>query len=119
RAIWVPAGIEHSVYCSANTELRSLYIDSVVIPLHWPQCRMLAVGPLMRELIRGFSEMPVKYDEHGHEGRLVSVLLDQLALALKPVCRCRGRRIPGSGQYAMTFRNIPTVEAPCWNLVSV
>lgn len=81
RAIWIPAGIAHSVYCSANTQLRSLYIDSVAIPFDLPECRVLTVRPLMRELIREFSEMPVQYDEHGREGRLVRVLLDQLALA--------------------------------------
>jgi AraC-like DNA-binding protein len=81
RAIWIPAGIEHSVYCSANTQLRSLYIDSKIIRIDWPECRVLTVRPLLRELIREFSEMPVQYDEYGHEGRLVSVLLDQLSLA--------------------------------------
>jgi AraC-like DNA-binding protein len=81
RAIWIPAGMKHSVHCSARTQLRSLYIDSGVMQLDWPECRVLTVRPLMRELIREFSEMPVEYDEQGHEGRLASVLIDQLTLA--------------------------------------
>jgi AraC-like DNA-binding protein/quercetin dioxygenase-like cupin family protein len=81
RAIWVPAGIEHGVHCSADTQLRSLYIDTSVARPAWRECRVLTVKPLLRELIREFSELPVEYDENSHEGRLVGVLLDQIALA--------------------------------------
>jgi len=81
QAIWVPAHMRHSVFCSATTQLRSLYIDSEKVQIDWSECRVLKVKPLMRELIREFSEMPIQYDEHGREGRVVSVLLDQLAQA--------------------------------------
>ena len=81
RAIWIPANTQHSVHCCDHTQLRSLYIGSHVARLDWPECRVLAVSALMRELIREFSEMPVEYDQHGHQGRLVDVLLDQIALA--------------------------------------
>src|SRR5690606_18421435 len=40
-----------------------------------------AVGPLLRELIRAFGELPVEYDEQGADGRLAAVLLDQLRAA--------------------------------------
>lgn len=81
QAIWVPAHMRHSVFCSATTQLRSLYIDSEKVQIDWSECRVLKVKPLMRELIREFSEMPIHYDEHGQEGRVVSVLLDQIAQA--------------------------------------
>jgi AraC-like DNA-binding protein len=80
-AVWVPAGLPHGVRCSQNTEMRSLYIDATATPLAWPGCRVLAVTPLLRELIRTFSELPVEYDEQGPNGRLVTVLLDQLTCA--------------------------------------
>jgi AraC-like DNA-binding protein len=78
-AVWVPAGTPHGVRCSSNTEIRSLYIAPTAITRPWTQCRVVAVTPLLRELIRAFSELPVEYDEHGENGRLVQVLLDQLA----------------------------------------
>ena len=81
QAIWIPAHMRHSVHCTATTQLRSLYIDSEKVRIDWSECRVLGVKPLMRELIREFSEMPIQYDEHGREGRVVSVLLDQLAEA--------------------------------------
>lgn len=80
-AVWVPAGVEHGVRCSQDTEIRSLYIAAAAAPLNWTECRVLTVTPLLRELIRAFSELPVEYDEHGPSGRLVAVLLDQLACA--------------------------------------
>lgn len=81
HAIWIPAHMRHSVHCSAATQLRSLYLDAEKLGIDWNECRVLRVKPLMRELIREFSEMPVQYDEGGREGRVVGVLLDQLAQA--------------------------------------
>ena len=81
RGVWIPVGTEHSVYCSAYAQLRSLYVDPSAISFSWPECKTLTVSPLLRELIREFSEMPVEYDEQGSQGRLVSVLLDQIGLA--------------------------------------
>lgn len=80
RAIWIPARVSHAVRCAPDTEIRSLYIDPDAVTQH-PACRVLVVTPLMRELIRNFSELPVEYDEEGSDGRLVHVLLDQLAAA--------------------------------------
>lgn len=87
RAVWVPANTEHGVWCSADAEIRSLYIDvgalvdAASATLGWNQCRVISVGPLLRELIRRFAELPVDYDEEGAEGRLVQVLIDQLTSA--------------------------------------
>ncbi|ROL72722.1 helix-turn-helix domain-containing protein [Pseudomonas vranovensis] len=78
RAVWLPAHVPHRVSCADDTCLRSLYLEQA--PASWsePQCRVVAVKPLLRELIRSFSELPVEYDSEGPDGRLVQVLLDQL-----------------------------------------
>lgn len=81
RAVWIPAGHPHGVRCSRDTEIRSLYVAPTACGEDWPDCRVLKVQPLLRELIRAFSELPVAYDEAGPEGRLVEVLLDRLAAA--------------------------------------
>jgi AraC-like DNA-binding protein len=79
RAIWVPPGLEHSVVSTPRTQMRSLYIRREAAP--WPEdrCRVLSVTPLARELIRAATRLPERYDESGAPGRLVAVLLDQLA----------------------------------------
>lgn len=80
RAVWIPAGLQHRVYCGPATQLRSLYIEPQYLPQQ-PQCSVVQVSPLLRELIQAFSQGPVEYPLDGAEGRLASVLLDQLAIA--------------------------------------
>ena len=79
RAVLVPPQMEHGVHCPANTVIRSLYIDAEHLP--GAHCQVLNIDSLLRELIVAFSLLPVEYDEHGAEGRLVAVLLDRLAQA--------------------------------------
>lgn len=78
--VWIPAGLEHEVVTSMRAEMRSLYVrreDCQWAPL---RCRVLEVTPLARELIKSFCLLPAEYpEEGGSEGRLVQVLLDQLA----------------------------------------
>jgi AraC-like DNA-binding protein len=79
RAIWIPPGLEHSVVSTERTQMRSLYIDPAAAPWGWGQCKVLGVTPLVRELIRAVTRLPVEYEEDGPAGRLVAVLLDQLS----------------------------------------
>lgn len=81
RAIWIPAGLEHEVLSSANTEMRSLYLQDDNAERTAQTCRVLGVDALTRELIRSFCELPVEYDESGPDGRLAQVLLDRLRAA--------------------------------------
>ncbi|MBM7062619.1 helix-turn-helix transcriptional regulator [Pseudomonas sp. UL073] len=81
RAVWVPAGLPHRVSSTPHTEMRSLYIDCAAVSWAPAACRVLQVSPLLRELIRSFSTLPVEYAEDGEAGRLVQVLLDQLRSA--------------------------------------
>ncbi|PXF31698.1 AraC family transcriptional regulator [Pokkaliibacter plantistimulans] len=81
RAIWIPAHTAHAVFNSTRVEMRSLYLDPAVVPADRQHSRVLAVTPLIRELIRSFTALPVEYQQDDAEGRLVQVLLDQLLLA--------------------------------------
>lgn len=81
RAVWIPAQVQHRVSCPGDTSLRSLYLQHAPIAWSATQCRVVTVNPLLRELIRTFSQLPVHYDPQGADGRLVQVLLDQLAVA--------------------------------------
>ncbi|MDP5291463.1 helix-turn-helix transcriptional regulator [Oceanimonas sp. CHS3-5] len=82
RAVWIPSELEHGVHCAANTQIRSLYVAPHVVSPR--PCEVVAISPLLRELILTFSRFEVEYDEAGTEGRLVAVLLDQLNTA--PAC---------------------------------
>ncbi|MGB3423920.1 MAG: helix-turn-helix transcriptional regulator [Castellaniella sp.] len=87
RAVWIPAGVPHQVRQSSHTShtshtiIRSLYLDAATLGLDWPACRVLAVSPLLHELIRQFSTLPIEYEPDGPDGRLARVLVDQLAIS--------------------------------------
>ena len=81
RAVWIPAGVMHRVSSSAGACIRSLYLDSSLDLWPGEDCRVIAVDPLLRELIRAFGDLPVEYQPDGADGRLAEVLLDRLQLA--------------------------------------
>ncbi|PSJ48491.1 AraC family transcriptional regulator [Zobellella taiwanensis] len=99
RAVWIPPGLTHAVQIAPGTRIRSLYIEADALPAR--ACQVVEISPLLRELILAFGGLAVEYDETGAEGRLVRVLLDQLAGAsacdlvlpwprdprLQPLCR--------------------------------
>ncbi len=81
RGVWIPAGVMHGVLCAERTCVRGLYIaeaQGLALP---GRCRVLEVSPLLRELIRTFSTVPVEYAPGSADERLAAVLLDQLASA--------------------------------------
>ena len=81
RAIWIPAGIVHRVSCGPATCVRSLYIQPDIADWARDRCRVIVVSPLLREMIRHFSQLPVEYDELGPDGRFASVLLETIGQA--------------------------------------
>jgi AraC-like DNA-binding protein len=82
RGVWIPPGLAHGVHCAPDTRIRSLYLLPEVVPAR--ACGVVEISPLLRALILAFSQFEVEYDEAGAEGRLVGVMLDQLAAA--PAC---------------------------------
>jgi AraC-like DNA-binding protein len=59
--------------------MRSLYLEPDVAGALPTQCAVLEISPLVRELIRKVGAQAVEYDSDGPAGRLVGVLLDELA----------------------------------------
>lgn len=78
-AVWLPAGLEHEVLNRGRTEMRSLYVRADAAQGLPAQCTVLTVSPLARELILRVAQLPPDYEEAGPAGRLVTVLLDELA----------------------------------------
>lgn len=79
RGIWVPAGTLHETRHLASTRLRTLYIDPACCGA-LPSCTtVVQISPLMRELLTAIASRPRSYDEDGADGRLIDVLLDQVA----------------------------------------
>jgi AraC-like DNA-binding protein len=77
RAMWIPAHMPHQVWIKDAAEMRTLYVhpDLPGVP---GGCRVVAVSPLLRELIVAFAVLPPDYEPEGATARLAHVILDQL-----------------------------------------
>ncbi|GAB7183850.1 helix-turn-helix transcriptional regulator [Kitasatospora sp. Ki12] len=76
RAIWIPAGTVHAHQAHGALELHLVGLPATENPLALDRPTVLAVGPLLRELIVAYTRTP---DDRGPErARLRAVLLDQL-----------------------------------------
>jgi AraC-like DNA-binding protein len=77
-ALWLPAGVRHSVRMVTPVAMRTLYIDTARIDRLPGSCTVIAVSPLLRELIVAAVAEPVEYDEGGRGGHVAALLLDEL-----------------------------------------
>jgi AraC-like DNA-binding protein len=75
----VPANTVHETRHLASTRLRTLYVAADAVPDLPSHTTVVQISPLMRELIGAIVARPRDYDESGPDGRIVSVLLDQVA----------------------------------------
>lgn len=76
RAIWIPAGTVHAHRAHGELDLHLVGLPATENPLALTTPTVLAVGPLLRELIVAHTRTP---DDAGPErARLRAVLLDQL-----------------------------------------
>lgn len=79
RAVWMPPRTEHRVRTAGAVHMRTLYIDPAAARRMPRGCEVLEVTPLLRELILRATELPIEYDERGVQGRVMRLLLDELA----------------------------------------
>ena len=79
RAVWMPPKVAHRVKTSGAVHMRTLYIEPGAAKRMPKECEVFAVTPLLRELILRATELPLEYDERGPAGRVMRLLLDELA----------------------------------------
>lgn len=82
RAVWMPPRMAHRIRTSGLVKMRTLYLRPDASSRMPADCRVLTVSPLLRELIQRATEMPVLYDEGGADGRVMQLILDELASAV-------------------------------------
>jgi AraC-like DNA-binding protein len=79
RAVWMPAGVTHEIRMGGDVAMRTLYVRADAASRLPTGVRVLAVSPLLRELILRACALPLHYDESGPAGRLVALILDEIA----------------------------------------
>lgn len=92
RALWIPPDVEHVVGVVDDAELRTLYVHPSVRFLDnggssptpfemWPECRVLEVSPLLRELVVHLDVESGARTASERERRLADLVLDELRRA--------------------------------------
>lgn len=95
HALWMPPGVVHEIRMAGPVEMRTLYIEPRHAGRIGRDCRVLFVSPLLRELILRAMELPLLYDVRGMEGRVMALILDELAaLPAQPL----GLRMPADAR---------------------
>lgn len=74
RALWLPAGVTHSIDCRTAVAMRTIYLEQAAAPALGQRTVVLAVGVLLREVILRLVE-----GDAGDRHALLAVLVGELA----------------------------------------
>ena len=86
RGLWMPAGETHAIRCMGEVHMRSLFVRPEVAPKLFMACSVVAVSPLLRELIRAAADVVHPCVPNSRDGRLLRLMLDELrALPVLPL----------------------------------
>jgi AraC-like DNA-binding protein/quercetin dioxygenase-like cupin family protein len=80
-ALYVPAGVVHSVSMHGDVHMRTLYIDAAAPPKRSRRLGVLSVSNLLKELILALSEAPVHYDPHSKAGMIAQLIWREIEQA--------------------------------------
>lgn len=80
-AVWIPGGLPHAVFGSGEVECLSLFIEPPAAANLPKTCCTITVSSLLHHLLMRANDLPEYYDVDGPDGRIVSVILDELAAA--------------------------------------
>ena len=80
-AVWIPPGTRHNVRSVETVSGYCLFLEPRSVPTMPKLCCTISVSSLLRELLARCAKIPVLYPVKGPEARLVSVILDELAIA--------------------------------------
>lgn len=75
RAVWIPPMVEHEIFMSGEVLMRSLFIGAEHCPSGLNNCCVLAVTPLLRELIVRATRGP----EHAANPLIQRLMLEEVA----------------------------------------
>jgi AraC-like DNA-binding protein/quercetin dioxygenase-like cupin family protein len=81
RAVLIPAGVAHAIRMWGEVAMRSLYFPAHVAVGDTRACRVISVSPLLRELMLRVADLAALDSRVDTDARLMSVLLDELAVA--------------------------------------
>jgi AraC-like DNA-binding protein len=81
QAIWIPAGVSHSITMLSAVATRSVYLDGRTARGLWDTCQVVGVTALLRELLIQAVDLPVEYEPRSRDGRVMALLVDEIRAA--------------------------------------
>lgn len=78
RAVWIAPGALHAVAVLEAAAFRTLYIDPSVVPTGGASCRVMAVTPLLRELVSALDPVGGPHPGPAREAALTALVLDEI-----------------------------------------
>ena len=78
RAVWVPAGVEHTVRMSGFVSMRTLYFVDGLVDALPEKCCVVSVSPLLRELVLHAVEAGPLDSRKQVQADLIGVILEQM-----------------------------------------
>lgn len=92
RAAWIPGGVDHHLEAAGPVLLRTLYLRPDLAAELPTACCVMAVTPLLRELVLETIARGMLRDDMPDERRLGAVLVDQLAATREVLLDLRSPR---------------------------
>ncbi len=80
RGVWIPPGVSHQIRMIGEVKLRTLYFRPELVRDLPDQCHVVSISSLLRELILAAVEIPSPYEAESREGRIMRLLLDEVAI---------------------------------------
>ena len=103
RAVWVPMRMEHEILTCGRLSMRTLYIKGDHAADLPKECHVVTVSQLLKELILQAVRLPRLYDLQGADGRIMSVILDQIrSLSVTPL----DLRIPRDSRLSKIYKTL-------------
>jgi len=81
RALWMVAGLPHSVTMSGDVEIRTAFIDPSAKARLPGQTSVINVSPLLRELLVEAVRIPLDREVSARDERLINLLIDELTVS--------------------------------------
>ncbi|AGT09862.1 AraC family transcriptional regulator [Paracoccus aminophilus] len=81
RALWLEAGLEHEVHMTGEVRIHTVFLADQQIPGLPARTSVLAVSPLLREVIVAAVRLPPDAEESARAGLLLGLLVDELTVS--------------------------------------
>ena len=81
RALWMPAMVPHVTAMQGRVAMRALFLRADAAAAGPASVTVLAVSPLLRELVLAACAEPLEWDEAGRGKHLTALILDEIARA--------------------------------------